>query len=97
MASGGYPGPYEKGKAICGIQEAHTQGGGDVQVFHAGTKRMNGQLMTTGGRVLSVCALGSDLHSAQQKANAACDEIRFEGAYYRRDIGNRVMKLALSR
>ena len=97
MASGGYPGPYEKGKAISGIQEAHTQGGGDVQVFHAGTERMNGQLVTTGGRVLSVCALGSDLHSAQQKANAACDEIRFEGAYYRRDIGNRVMKLALSR
>ncbi|MCC6679797.1 MAG: phosphoribosylamine--glycine ligase [Phycisphaeraceae bacterium] len=90
MASGGYPGKYETGKPITGIAEAEADQG--VKVFHAGTKRgKDGALLTSGGRVLNVCALGKDLKEAQQKANAACDRIAFEGAYFRRDIGHRVM------
>lgn len=90
LASGGYPGDYEKGKPITGIEDAERDP--DVKVFHAGTKRdKQGELVTAGGRVLCVCALGKDLKEAQQKANAACDKIKFEGAYFRRDIGHRVM------
>ncbi len=91
MASGGYPGDYEKGKPITGIDDAEADP--DVKVFHAGTKRdKDGKLLTSGGRVLNVCALGKDLKEAQQKANAACEKIHFEGAHFRRDIGFRVMK-----
>jgi phosphoribosylamine--glycine ligase len=90
MASGGYPGDYESGKVITGIDEAEKLAG--VNVFHAGTKLdKSGQLVTAGGRVLNVCALGTDLKQAQQLANAACDKIHFPGAYFRRDIGHRVM------
>jgi phosphoribosylamine--glycine ligase len=92
MASGGYPGSYDQGKAITGIAQAEAAGGGDVKVFHAGTARKGDQLVTAGGRVLSVCALGSDLAEAHAKANAACDRIAFDGAWFRRDIGYRVMK-----
>ncbi len=91
MASGGYPGSYEKGKPITGIDEANGLDG--VQVFHAGTALKNDQVVTAGGRVLNVCALGSDLADAQERANAACEHIRFDGAYFRRDIGYRVMKV----
>jgi len=90
MASGGYPGDYEKGKPITGIEQAEMDA--DVKVFHAGTAIKNGQLVTAGGRVLNVCALGQDLAEAQAKANAACAKIHFEGAHYRKDIGFRVMK-----
>ena len=90
MASGGYPGPYDKGKRITGIEDAESDP--DVMVFHAGTKQQkDGTLVTSGGRVLNVCALGDDLKSAQQKANAACEKIHFDGAHFRRDIGFRVM------
>ncbi|MEX0884876.1 MAG: phosphoribosylamine--glycine ligase [Phycisphaeraceae bacterium] len=90
MASGGYPGKYETGKPITGIDNAEADP--DVKVFHAGTKRTRGgELVTAGGRVLNVCAMGKDLAEAQAKANAACAKIHFEGAHYRQDIGYRVM------
>jgi len=91
MASGGYPGEYKTGLPITGIEEAEKIPG--VKVFHAGTaKDKDGCLVTAGGRVLNVCALGKDLKEAQQAANAACAKIHFEGAHYRKDIGFRVMK-----
>ena len=91
MASGGYPGEYQKGLPITGIEIAEQDP--DVTVFHAGTRLdKSGGLVTSGGRVLNVCAMGRDLKESQQKANDACEKIQFEGAYYRRDIGYRVMK-----
>ena len=89
MASGGYPGSYDKGKPITGLDEAAELD--DVVVFHAGTKLDGDKVLTNGGRVLNVCAMGKDLKEAQQKANAACEVIQFEGAFYRHDIGYRVM------
>jgi phosphoribosylamine--glycine ligase len=85
MASGGYPGPYEKGKVISGIDDAEKLD--DVVVFQAGTKRKDGKLLTSGGRVLGVTALGSDLRAAIDRAYAAVDRITWDGAYCRRDIG----------
>ncbi len=90
IASGGYPGEYEAGKPITGIDDAEADP--DIKVFHAGTALKNdGTLVTAGGRVLSVCAMGEDLKQAQEKANAACEKIHFDGAFYRTDIGYRVM------
>ena len=90
MASGGYPGQYDKGVEITGIDEAEADP--DVKVFHAGTsKTRDGKLVTAGGRVLSVCAMGGTLKDAQAKANAACEKIQFAGGFFRRDIGFRVM------
>jgi len=85
MASGGYPGEYVKGKPITGIEEAEALPG--VTVFHAGTQRIEGELVTAGGRVLGVTALGVDLASAQKLAYEAVSKIHFEGATFRRDIG----------
>ena len=85
MASGGYPGDYEKGKVITGIEEAEALEG--VTVFHAGTKLVDEELVTAGGRVLGVTALGLDLAAAQARAYAAVAKIHFEGATFRRDIG----------
>ncbi len=90
LASGGYPGPYKKGLPISGIEAAEKDP--DVKVFHAGTTIKGGEVVTNGGRVLNVCAMGKDLKEAQQKANAACEQIHFEGAFFRKDIGFRVMK-----
>jgi phosphoribosylamine---glycine ligase len=91
MASAGYPGDYEKGKVITGLDKAAKLPG--VQVFHAGTaKDKQGHVVTAGGRVLNVCAMGDDLADAQKRANAACDVIHFDGAWFRRDIGFRVLK-----
>ena len=90
VASGGYPGSYESGKAIRGIDDAESDP--DVKVFHAGTTvNRDGVLVTSGGRVLTVCALAPTLRDAQAKANAAAEKIRFDGAWFRRDIGFRVM------
>ncbi len=90
MCSAGYPDKYEKGKPITGIEEAEALG--DVKVFHAGTCiDHNGKLVTNGGRVLGVTALGNDLASARDLANAACERIHFEGAFWRHDIGDRVL------
>ena len=85
MASGGYPGPYEKGKPITGLDQANTME--DVVVFHAGTRNVDDQVVTAGGRVLGVTALGDTLQDAADRCYEAVDKINFEGAYYRRDIG----------
>ena len=90
MASGGYPDSYEKGKSISGIEAAEKAG--DVKVFHAGTAMEDGQLVTSGGRVLGVTALGSSIAEAQQKAYTATKLITFDGAYYRTDIADKAIK-----
>ncbi len=87
MASGGYPGDYEKGTEISGIEEAERLD--DVVVFHAGTKQQGDKVLTNGGRVLGVTALGQTIREAQANAYAAVDRITFDGAYYRRDIANK--------
>ena len=84
-ASGGYPGKYETGKAITGIQEAEMLD--DIVVFHAGTAVLGGQLVTNGGRVLGVTAIADDLPTALNKAYAAIKLIKFDGMHYRTDIG----------
>jgi len=86
LASGGYPGPIEKGKEITGIEEASKDP--DVVVFHAGTVSKEGKVVTNGGRVLGVTALGATLEEARAKAYAAADRISFEGKQLRRDIGS---------
>jgi len=85
MASSGYPGKYEVGKPISGLEEAGAASG--VVVFHAGTKAADGSILTSGGRVLAVTAVGSGLLEAKEKAYAAVSKISFEGAYFRKDIG----------
>jgi phosphoribosylamine--glycine ligase len=82
MASGGYPGDYATGKTIEGL-DALPEG---VRVFHAGTRRTDGAVVTSGGRVLGVTALGEDLPAARALAYQGVDRIRFEGAQFRRDI-----------
>ncbi len=84
LASAGYPGTYETGKAISGLNEVAKLE--DVQVFHAGTKIVADQVVTAGGRVLAVTALGSTIAAARDRAYAAASRIRFEGCHYRRDI-----------
>ncbi len=86
MASAGYPGAYEKGKEIQGVEDQ-----GEIVVFQAGTKRENGVLRTNGGRVLYVTAIGTDLTSALEAAYAGVKKISFEGAQYRTDIGAKVL------
>ncbi|HIJ64424.1 MAG TPA: phosphoribosylamine--glycine ligase [Candidatus Hydrogenedentes bacterium] len=85
MASGGYPREYEKGKPITGIEAAEQDA--DVTVFHAGTRLDGSALLTNGGRVLGVTALGPDIESTVEKAYAAVEKIHFECAHYRTDIG----------
>ena len=84
MASGGYPGNYAKGKPILGLAEAAKLP--DTNIFHAGTALKDGQIVTNGGRVLGVTALGKDLKLAQAAAYAAVEKIHFDGAHFRRDI-----------
>jgi len=90
MAAGGYPGDYEKGKVISGLAEAACLPG--VSVLHAGTAMADNQVVTAGGRVLGVTALGGDIREAIDRAYAAAEKIRFDGAHYRRDIGHRALK-----
>jgi len=90
LASGGYPGKYEKGKEITGIEEAEKVP--TVVVFHAGTKIENGKLVTSGGRVLNVTALGRDIVEARERAYRAVEKIHFEGMHYRKDIGLKAVK-----
>ena len=90
MASGGYPDDYQKGKKITGLQEAGQLE--DVVVFHAGTKEQNGQIITSGGRVLGVTALGRTIADAKAQAYQAVDKIHFDGAYCRRDIADKAIK-----
>ena len=84
MASAGYPEKYETGRAICGIEEAGAVEG--VQIFHAGTKQVNGDIVTAGGRVLAVTALGASIAEARTRAYRAVSQIHFEGCHYRGDI-----------
>ncbi len=90
MASGGYPGNYEKGKVICGLENA--AGVGSVSVFHAGTAFKDGKIVTDGGRVLGVTGLGPVVAAAIDNAYKGVREISFEGAHFRRDIGARALE-----
>jgi phosphoribosylamine--glycine ligase len=87
MAAGGYPGDYPVGDAISGLDAELP----DTKVFHAGTTLENDRVVTSGGRVLCVTALGDDVAQAQQRAYAAVERVVFDGAYYRRDIGHRAI------
>ncbi|MFP4603194.1 MAG: phosphoribosylamine--glycine ligase [Halochromatium sp.] len=112
MAAAGYPGAYAKGQPIGGLEtvgdsdgEAGTSGastdpstgGSKIKVFHAGTRYDGERTLTDGGRVLCVTALGADVGEAAANAYARAERIRFDGAFYRRDIGHRVLKRGTSR
>lgn len=90
MASEGYPGDYEKGRPIRGLEEADAVP--DVKVFHSGTKLVDGQAVTAGGRVLSVTALGSTIAAAKLQAYTAVKCIRWQGAWCRKDIADKAMQ-----
>ncbi len=89
MASGGYPGTFEVGKKIAGLEEAAAVEG--AKVFHAGTSQRDGAFYTAGGRVLGVSARAADLETAVRRAYQACEKISFDGANYRRDIAARAL------
>ena len=89
MASGGYPKSYPKGIEIKGLEKGQTQG---VTVYHAGTAIKDDRLVTSGGRVLGVTALGKNLEEALSKSYEAVDKISFENAHYRKDIGKRALE-----
>jgi phosphoribosylamine---glycine ligase len=90
MASGGYPGAYESGKKIMGLEEASRVEG--VRIFHAGTSKRDGDFYTAGGRVLGVTAKAAELETAVNRAYQACGKIQFDGAHYRKDIAVRALK-----
>jgi phosphoribosylamine--glycine ligase len=90
LVSGGYPGNYTKGKVITGLAEAARLP--DVKVFHAGTKLENGLVLTDGGRVLGVTALGDTLAGAKRRAYEAVERIHFQGVFCRRDIGDKAVR-----
>ena len=92
LASGGYPGSYEKGKVILGIEEAEEMDG--VLVFQAGTSyNADDELITSGGRVLNVVALADSFEEARELAYEACDKINFEGKQMRFDIAKRAIEV----
>jgi phosphoribosylamine--glycine ligase len=88
MAAGGYPESYDKGHVISGLPETEQEG---LKVFHAGTKMQDGHVVTSGGRVLCVTALGHSVGDAQKKAYDMVEKIRWDGVYYRTDIGYRAV------
>lgn len=90
MAAGGYPGSYQKGQAITGLDTAAATG---ALIFHAGTQQQQEQILTNGGRVLGVTAVGATFEQAIAQAYSAVDLISFEKMYYRRDIGFRIAKI----
>jgi phosphoribosylamine---glycine ligase len=90
MASGGYPDEYQKGKVIHGLQDA--AGLQDVVVFHAGTRLRDGEVVTDGGRVLGVTAVGTTIAAAKERAYEAVGRITFDGAHYRRDIADKAIR-----
>lgn len=85
----GYPKSYPNGIEISGLSEGQLDG---VTVYHAGTAINNDKLVTSGGRVLGVTALGKDLNEALEKSYKAVEQINFDGAHYRKDIGQRALK-----
>ena len=89
-ASGGYPGKYEKGKLISGLEKVRDLK--DIIVFHAGTIQQGAKIMTNGGRVLGITALGKNIAQAAKRAYQAIENIHFEGMHYRKDIGLRAIK-----
>jgi len=90
MASGGYPGTFEAGKKISGLEDANRVAG--VKVFHAGTTRHDDAYFTSGGRVLGIAARAANLEAAVERAYEAVGKISFAGAYYRKDIAARALK-----
>ncbi len=90
LASGGYPGKYDTGKVITGLDEAAKIP--DVKVFHAGTRQQGDRVVTDGGRVLGVTALGDDLATAKARAYDAVKLIQFPGVHYRTDIADKALK-----
>ncbi|MFA5984098.1 MAG: phosphoribosylamine--glycine ligase [Methylococcaceae bacterium] len=93
LASGGYPDTYQKGDPITGLPSQSSE---DLKVFHAGTVQANGAVLTAGGRVLCVCALGDDLKQAQTKAYALTQGIHWHNMFYRNDIGFKALKNSLN-
>lgn len=91
MAAGGYPGKYEKRKVITGLGDVAQMDG--VVVFHAGTRRLASKVVTNGGRVLGVTAVGETIAEAKERSYAAVDRIKFEGSYCRRDIADKALRL----
>ena len=89
LAAGGYPASYEKGHEVHGIRDAEDTG---ALVFHAGTAKRDGKIVTNGGRVLSVVGIGEDIASAVKNSYAAVEKISFKDAYYRKDIAHRALK-----
>jgi len=89
-ASGGYPGHYEKGKEIFGLEDADKLQ--DIVVFHAGTKRQNNKIFTDGGRILGMTGLGNTIKEAIDKTYQAVEKIHFEGMHYRKDIGRKAIE-----
>jgi phosphoribosylamine--glycine ligase len=87
LASGGYPGKYDTGKRIEGLQDAARLP--EVRIFQAGTKRQDGKIVTSGGRVLAITALGESVTEARERAYSAISQIHFEGCHFRRDIALR--------
>ena len=94
MASQGYPGDYEIDRSIRGLEAAAEIS--DVKVFHAGTKLVDGQIVTNGGRVLGVTALGSSLADAKLQAYKAVQAIRWPGAWCRKDISDKAVQYTLA-
>lgn len=92
LASGGYPGDFEKGKTIKGLD--HVDGS---RIYHAGTKIFNGSVITSGGRVIAVTSMGSSMTRALEKSLTNANTIQFEGKYFRKDIGKDVIKIEVSR
>ncbi len=90
LTSAGYPGSYEKGKVITGIEDAEALE--NVTVYHAGTRAEDGQILTNGGRVIDVTALGTTFEEARDRAYEACEKINFEGKTLRHDIGLRALR-----
>lgn len=90
LASEGYPGNYEKGKEITGLNAFDNMD--DVMVFHAGTAVKNGKVVTAGGRVLNITAVAKDIKSAIDKVYKNIDKVHFEGVYYRKDVGKKALK-----
>ena len=90
MSSGGYPDEYEKGKEISGLKDAEKIK--DTVVFHAGTKKEDGKIVTSGGRVLGVTSLGNGIETAIEQVYNAVDKINFERCFFRRDIGAKAFK-----
>jgi phosphoribosylamine--glycine ligase len=89
MTSGGYPNAYERGKVIHGLNDVMKMK--DIMVFHAGTEKQDESIVTSGGRVLGITALGRDTQDAVERVYKAIRLVRFEGAHYRKDIGNKAL------